>query len=327
MNILHHHRLKLVSFSCRPLFAWAAMIFTRSFRTLLSAVACCLLFASVDTARADTLHRERSIYRDILVEQEGSQRCLIFNVHRGDRHQTCVDVDEPERLVFLYTRMSFAGLLLQPEPKHILVAGLGGGSIPLTLSDLFPDSVIDVVEIDQAVVNVAKRFFFFEETDNMQVTVADARNFIKRAGLAGVQYDYIVLDAFTGDYIPEHLLTREFLREVQRILSPGGVLVANTFSTSRLYDHESVTYQYVFNEFYNFKLPDTGNRIIITRHETLPPRAELRSRARDLAEPLRKYGIPIRRYPARMSTRIDWDMSRRILTDQYAPANLLRDNL
>ena len=75
--------------------------------------------------------------------------CLIFNIHIGDRNQTCLDVNEPEKLVFSYTRMSFAGLLVNPEPERILVAGLGGGSIPMTLTDLFPDAQIDIVEIDQ----------------------------------------------------------------------------------------------------------------------------------------------------------------------------------
>lgn len=282
-------------------------------------------FSSVNFA-AETIHEERSIYRDITVVQTGQRRCLIFNVHRGDRNQTCVDVNEPDKLVFSYTRMSFAGLLLQPEPKTVLVAGLGGGSIPTTFTDLFPDAQIDVVEVDQAVVNVAKQFFFFEENPNMKVTVADARVFIKRAGLLGKKYDYIVLDAFGGDYIPEHLLTMEFLEEVKAILADDGVLVANTFSTSRFYDHESVTYQRVFTEFFNFKLPSSGNRIIITRLKPLPPRGELVTQAQRLAPRLVKYDVPLLEYPARLTTRVDWDMSRRVLTDQYAPANLLRDN-
>ncbi|MCH7815993.1 MAG: fused MFS/spermidine synthase [Proteobacteria bacterium] len=295
-------------------------------RGLLAWVA--LLFAALISSPtfAETLHRERSLYRDITVEQNGDRRCLVFNVRRGDRNQTCVDVSDPDRLVFSYTRMTFAGLLLRPDPERILIAGLGGGSIPLTLSDMYPEAQIDVVEIDQAVVNVAKDYFFFEENDNMKVSVIDARIFIKRAGLADRKYDYIVLDAFTGDYIPEHLLTREFLEEVKQIMAPDSVLVANTFSSSRLYDHESVTYQRVFNEFFNFRLPTSGNRIIIVQLDPLPPRGQLVSAAQRIAERMEKYGIPLLEYPARLSTRVDWDMSSRLLTDQYSPANLLRDN-
>jgi spermidine synthase len=277
-------------------------------------------------AMAETIHEEKSKYRDITVVQNGDRRCLIFNVHRGDRNQTCMLVSDPDRLVFDYTRMSFAGLLLKPEPERILVVGLGGGSIPMTFNDLFPEAQIDVVEIDEAVVRVAREFFGFREDVNMNVYVDDGRPFIKRAGIRGQKYDYIVLDAFSGDYIPEHMLTREFLREVQQVMTEDAVLAANTFSTSRLYDHESVTYQRVFGEFYNFKLPTSGNRLIIAQLQPLPPRNELIERSREMEPMLEKYGVPLQEYPRRMSTRVDWDMSRRILTDQYSPGNLLREN-
>ena len=293
------------------------------FETAITMVLCSLIAGFV---AAETIHEERSRYRDITVTEVGNRRCLLFNVHRGDRNQTCILVNDKRRLVFDYTRMSFAGLLLNDRPERILVVGLGGGSIPLTFSELFPDAQIDVVEIDEAVLNVAKRFFFFEETENMKVLIEDGRPFIKRAGIRREKYDYIVLDAFSGDYIPEHMLTREFLDEVRNIMQPESVLVANTFSTSRLYDHESVTYQRAFGEFFNFKLPTTGNRIIITQLEPLPPRNQLVAKAQAFADRLEKYGIPILSYPSRLSTRVDWNMSRRQLTDQYAPANLLRGN-
>lgn len=275
---------------------------------------------------AETLHEERSLYRDITVTQEGQRRCLVFNVHRGDRNQTCMNTADPERLVFEYAKMSFAGLLLNPNPRRVLIAGLGGGSLPSALTTLFPEAQIDVIEIDQAVVNVAKEFFDFEETDQVSVIVNDARVYVKRAALLEKKYDLVILDAFTGDYIPEHLLTLEFLQEVRSIMTPDGVLVANTFSTSRFYDHESETYQRAFGEFFNFKLPSSGNRIIIARDELLPPRGKMMQTARDLAPRVGRFGVPLLEYPNRLSTRVDWDRSRRVLTDQYSPSNLLRDN-
>ena len=275
---------------------------------------------------AETLHEERSLYRDITVTQEGQRRCLVFNVHRGDRNQTCMNTADPERLVFEYAKMSFAGLLLNPNPRRVLIAGLGGGSLPSALTTLFPEAQIDVIEIDRAVVNVAKEFFDFEETDQVSVIVNDARVYVKRAALLEKKYDLVILDAFTGDYIPEHLLTLEFLQEVRSIMTPDGVLVANTFSTSRFYDHESETYQRAFGEFFNFKLPSSGNRIIIARDELLPPRGKMMQTARDLAPRVRRFGVPLLEYPNRLSTRVDWDRSRRVLTDQYSPSNLLRDN-
>jgi spermidine synthase len=274
-------------------------------------------------AQRTIIHEERSQYRDVVVTEFNNQRCMLFNVHRGDMNQTCIDLRDPKRLVFNYTRMSFAGLLLNPEPRRILVAGLGGGTIPTVMRELFPDARIDVLEVDPAVLTVAKAYFNFVEDEQLVNHVVDARVFIKRAGLRGEQYDYIVLDAFSGEYIPEHMLTQEFLQEVKQILTPDGVLVANTFASSRLYDYESVTYQAVFGEFFNFKTAGSGNRIILAKKQALPSIASLNAPARQLFERLRPYGINLLEYPAQLSTRPDWDVDTRILTDQYSPANLL----
>ncbi len=276
------------------------------------------------SAQRNVVHEERSQYRDIVVTEFNGQRCMLFNVVRGDMNQTCMDLSDPERLIFTYTKMSFAGLLFNPQPERILIAGLGGGTIPMTLRELYPDAEMDVVEIDPAVVTVAKDWFNYQEDDKHEVHVVDARVFIKRAGLRGEKYDFIMLDAFSGEYIPEHLLSREFLQEVKTLLTDDGILVANTFSSSRLYDHESVTYRDVFGPFYNFKLPDSGNRIILaTPGDTLPHVGDLRAPARDLYDRLEPYGINILEFPPRLSDEPDWDTEARVLTDQYSPANLL----
>ena len=276
------------------------------------------------SAQRNVVHEERSQYRDIVVTEFNGQRCMLFNVVRGDMNQTCMDLSDPERLIFTYTKMSFAGLLFNPQPERILIAGLGGGTIPMTLRELYPDAEMDVVEIDPAVVTVAKDWFNYQEDAKHEVHVVDARVFIKRAGLRGEKYDFIMLDAFSGEYIPEHLLSREFLQEVKTLLTDDGILVANTFSSSRLYDHESVTYRDVFGPFYNFKLPDSGNRIILaTPGDTLPHVGDLRAPARDLYDRLEPYGINILEFPPRLSDEPDWDTEARVLTVQYSPANLL----
>lgn len=277
---------------------------------------------------ARDIHNEKSLYRNIVVRESGDRRCLVFAVKRGDRNQTCMELSDPKRMVFPYVRMSMAGLLVTPEPASVLIIGLGGGTLPIAFSELFPEATIDVVEIDEAVVRVAKQYFFFEETPNMKVAVADGRVFVKRAILAKKKYDYVILDAFTGDYIPEHLMTLEFLNEVKSILSDDGVLVSNTFSTSVLYDHESETYKAAYGPFINFKMAGvTGNRVIIANTTGLPDMATMKARAEHFVPLLKPYDVDISRYPAYMSSGQDWDHHKRPLTDQYSPANLLRGDL
>ncbi|WKE64065.1 fused MFS/spermidine synthase [Gallaecimonas kandeliae] len=273
---------------------------------------------------ATVVHQERSLYRDISVIDAKGRRCLVFAAVRGDLNQSCQYLDGSQQLVFPYTRMSFAALLLQPAPKRILVVGLGGGTLPMTLSRLLPKAEITVVELDEAVEKVAKAYFGFKETPQMKVTLSDARVYVKRAGLKGEHFDLILLDAFNGDYIPEHLMTREFLEEVKALMSPGAVLVANTFSTSKLYDHESATYAAVFGPFFNFRQPKvTLSRVIVASLAPLPSRAQMQQRAKALVALLAPYGIPIASYPALLSSTPDWDQGARVLTDQYSPANLL----
>ena len=272
----------------------------------------------------DVIHREKSLYRNIEVKESGSRRCLVFAVKRGDRNQSCMDLRNPNHVVFPYARMTFSGLLLNDEPASFLIVGLGGGTLPMVLSQMYPDAVIDVIEIDPAVNRVAQDFFDFRETEKMKVHVIDARVFVKRAALKKQSYDYVILDAFTGDYIPEHLMTVEFLEETKAILGENGVLVANTFTTSELYSHESETYRAVFGEFFNFKMPITGNRIIVAGVQPLPQRSQLRGRANRMTGRMTRYRVNIEDFPRYMRKSRDWDESARPLTDQYSPVNLLQ---
>lgn len=274
---------------------------------------------------AEIIYQKRSLYRNILVSDDGARICMRFTLGlRYHSLQSCQFKHDPDELVFDYAKMSFAGLLINPKPERILVAGLGGGSIPRTLRILFPDAQIDVVEIDPAVVDVAERFFGFEESENLDVIVRDARVFVKQQLLKGEgRYDYIVLDAFNGEYIPEHLMTKEFLEECRRLLTDDGVLVANTFSSSRLYHSESATYQAAFGWFIEVR-EEQGNRIIVTAKGTKPTREELVARARKLRGDFARFGIVPGALAQLADTDPSWQRAARVLTDQYAPVNLLQ---
>lgn len=297
----------------------------RSAATTASAILLAYAFAT-DPVAADRqiLHREQSLYHTILVVAEPTRLCLKFSVRNNTRNQSCVDPHDPKRMVFGYTRMMMAALLVVPEPRSVLVAGLGGGTLPTALAELLPDVQIDVVEIDPAVVKVARTYFDFEESERVRVHIRDARVFVKRALQRSRQYDLVVLDAYSGDYIPEHLMTAEFLDETRRLLAPGGAVAANTFATSQLYDHESATYRLVFGEFFNLRVSTSNNRVILATNGPLPDKATLRANSRAWRPALGPYDVPITSYPRRMSTKVDWNPTKRPLTDQYSPANLLK---
>lgn len=290
-----------------------------SLKTLLA------LFASLATMPSTAMtviHTEKSLYRNILVYEEDEQRCMSFARNHQTARQTCKSLDDPNQFVFVYTRMMMGALYLNPNPRQLLVVGLGGGVLPMALAKMFPNARIDIVEIDPAVVKVAQQFFGFNPSPQMRVIEEDGRVFVKRAGRSNQRYDLIMLDAFDHEYIPEHLLTREFLLEVKALLTADGVLAANTFSSSRLYHHESTTYQSVFGDFYNLRVK-LRNRIILAKMGGLPPLEAIQQSAAALEDQLKPLGFGGDWLVPLFSTERDWNPDARVLTDQYSPSNLL----
>lgn len=281
-----------------------------------------LLLASIAAGAAAQrlIHSENSLYREVFVYEDGNTRCLCFTRLCAIGRQTCIDLKQPDRLVFEYTQMMLGALYLKPDPHSILIIGLGGGTLPRTLEKLLPDADIDVVEIDPAVVGVARQYFGFRPDERVHLSVQDGRAYVRQSLRGSKRYELIMLDAYEHQYIPEHMLTREFLTEVRSLLQPGGIVAANTFSSSRLYQNESVTYSSVFGEFYNLR---SGNRVILATNGPLPSIEEATRNSRRFTAAFEPYGFAAQSVLALFSTRPDWDPSARVLTDQYSPSNLL----
>ena len=282
-----------------------------------------MLAVNSQPVNAKILHSEKSLYRNIIVEQKGNKRCMVFG--RMSRHpdkQSCIDMSNPEYLVFSYTKLVMASLDIQPNPNSILIIGLGGGTLPVSYESLYPTALIDTVEIDEAVVKVAEKWFKYKQTDKQKVALVDGRVFVKRQIRRNKQYDLVILDAFNGDYIPEHLMTEEFLTEIKQLLTANGLLVANTFSKNKLYDSESVTYQKVFGDFSYIHSVTSGNRIIYAQtHNNEIKLNALKNN--QVIKKLEEIGVDLDEFRDRMRSRPDWDQTARPLTDQYSPANLL----
>ena len=110
-----------------------------------------------------------------------------------------------------------------PRLDDVLCIGMGIGIVP---RDLARRGVrVDVVEINPAVVPVARRFFDLD-LSAFDLTIGDGRWFVNQARK---RYDAVLLDAFVGDSVPSHLMSRETFAAIARILKPDGVLVINTF--------------------------------------------------------------------------------------------------
>ena len=102
-------------------------------------------------------------------------------------------------------------------------------------------------------------------------------------------------------------------------------MIANTFSNNELYDHESVTYQKVYNSLKYIHSNRSGNRILLAvkTPEVLSTEKALTKDRRDYLEAI---GVDFEDFLDRLKSEPDWKESVRPLTDQFAPPNLLNRN-
>jgi SAM-dependent methyltransferase len=114
------------------------------------------------------------------------------------------------------------GVRERKQELRIAVIGLGTGSIACLTE---PGDALTYYEIDPEVVRIAKdpnRFTFLTQcAPNASIVVGDAR--LTLADAPDGAYDVIVVDAFTSDAIPVHLLTREAMAIYLQKLAPNGV--------------------------------------------------------------------------------------------------------
>jgi spermidine synthase len=265
-------------------------------------------------AAETVLYEKPSRYNNIVVtESDGGVRTLRFE--KAGARQSVVRLGDPDYLELAYTKAALAGLALCSEPQRVLIVGLGGGSLPMFLRKHYPAAVIDVVDIDPDVVDVAKRFFGFREDERLHAHVGDGREFIEKTR---DPYDAIFLDAFGAASVPAHLTTFEFLAAVRKAITARGVVIGNIWDRylNPLYDSMTRTYRAAFDQVAILDVQSSGNKIVLAlpRREALD-RAGIVARGRELST--------ARQFPFDAGALIDYGYERsagsatdgRVLTD------------
>jgi spermidine synthase len=114
-------------------------------------------------------------------------------------------------------------------PVRVATVGLGAGTVACFLR---PEDTLHFYEIDQAVVQIAldpSKFDYVARCKpDARITLGDAR--LTLADAPDGHYDLIVMDAFTSDAVPVHLLTREAMALYLRKLAPGGMVVSHVMN-------------------------------------------------------------------------------------------------
>jgi len=138
-----------------------------------------------------------------------------------------VDLEDPTRLDFAYVRRigDLLDLHRPGEALHVVHVGGGGFTLPRYLAATRPGSRSVTFERDGGLVDVAREALGLRTSARMRVRVGDGRELL--AALPERSADAVIVDAFDGPLVPAHLTTVEFVRDVRRVLRPGGLCVLN----------------------------------------------------------------------------------------------------
>lgn len=118
----------------------------------------------------------------------------------------------------------------EPALQNMLILGLGGGSMQHLLAQKFPGLHITSVEIDEIMVDVAKKYFDLNDIPNHRILVQDALRVISTPEEFGISHhsvQAIVVDIYCGENYPELGTSGNFIDGLKNLVIPGGLVVFN----------------------------------------------------------------------------------------------------
>ena len=186
--------------------------------------------------------KRKSVYnRDIRVIHERGVYKLLVN---GSRQS-----GEYIKILWQYALAEFH-IIPSPDIKRILVLGVAGGTIIHLLHAVYPDALIDGVDIDREMLEIGKKYFSLDSVKGLTLTVSDAKEFIIKSAKQRKTWDMIVVDLYVGASIPAFVGENQFLHDIKTILSPQGIVLINylrEFEYEKLSMHVSEKLRGVFH--------------------------------------------------------------------------------
>jgi spermidine synthase len=158
------------------------------------------------------------------VRTVGDKRLLEF---RPGMVQSEMRLSRPDQLVLSYVRAMMCFVLFHPKPEHIVMVGLGGGSLAKFCYRYLPQARITVLELDPQVIALREQFAIPHDNARFRVIQADA---VEYMGQLENSADVLLVDGYDAHGLPPALGSASFYADCRRALRPGGVLVANIFS-------------------------------------------------------------------------------------------------
>lgn len=218
--------------------------------------------------------------------------------------QSSMRVAEPFALDLSYTQAMMGFLLFNAEPRHILIVGLGGGSLSKFCFQHFPAARITTLEIDPEVIALREQFLIPPDDDHFRVVQADACDYLARGDL---QADVIMLDGYDAAGLPECLCAEPFYANCWQALTEDGVLAANLWGGSPERGVYVDRLQRLFDGRVWWSRPCNSSNLVVFAVKSghfYPQWSRLAAKARALDE---RYGLELGRVVGDMRARQDPD--------------------
>ncbi|MYM23886.1 methyltransferase domain-containing protein [Duganella sp. FT135W] len=158
------------------------------------------------------------------VHTHGDKRRLEF---QPGMVQSEMRLSRPDDLVLSYVRAMMCFVLFHPQPEHILMVGLGGGSLAKFCYRYLPQCRITVLELNPDVIALREQFAIPRDNARFRVIQADAVEYMAELDNSA---DVLLVDGFDAEGLPPALGSVAFYNDCRRALRPGGVMVTNIFS-------------------------------------------------------------------------------------------------
>ena len=171
-------------------------------------------------------NRETNYFRIIVRDEDEGAPVRVLILDR--MVQSFTSLDDPTKLVYRYEQIyAEVTAYRAKDDDHLRVLFIGGGgyTFPRYMEVVYPDSDIDVIEIDPGVTEIAHHALGLRRDTEVVSYNEDARLYLEREPTS--TYDLIMGDAFNDFSVPYHLTTREFNDRVRTWLAGDGLYVVN----------------------------------------------------------------------------------------------------
>ncbi|MDP1559630.1 MAG: polyamine aminopropyltransferase [Nitrosomonas sp.] len=165
---------------------------------------------------------------DIVISEQDGVRSL----HLGSSLiQSAMKVAAPNDLVLSYTRCMMGFLLFHPCPAHILMIGLGGGSLAKFVYHKLPQTKTTVIEINPQIVTTAINHFALPAEDaRLEIILDEGGEYVASHPFST---DIVMIDGFDDGCQVPTLCSQNFYNRAREALNRDGVLVANLLSRDK----------------------------------------------------------------------------------------------